>query len=172
MIRTPITIEFVVYGWFYHCLPHRGRWIRTARSEGVNSHRLSQKLGRVVQPKPPLCKGRCRANARRRDCPGTSCEFVSTSGRNRMLLLHNPSVTATPCQLPLHKGAFGATNTRAFYHSSSPCLLGRTRVRASMATSSMESSGSKVVKFCIHRPGADRMRVTTLSCRPMNRLIS
>ena len=25
--------------------------------------------------------------------------------RNRMVLLHNPSVTATPCQLPLHKGA-------------------------------------------------------------------
>ena len=29
-----------------------------------------------------------------------------------------------------------------------------------MATSSMESSGSLVVKFCSHIPGADRIRVT------------
>ncbi len=58
------------------------------------------------------------------------------------------------------------------YHASSPLTSGRTRVRARMATSSVESSGSKVVKFCIHIPGAERMRVTGLSCRPMKRLSS
>ena len=28
--------------------------------------------------------------------------------RIRKILLHNPSVTASPCHLPLHKGGFGA----------------------------------------------------------------
>ena len=35
-----------------------------------------------------------------------------------------------------------------------------------MATSIMESSGSFVVKFCIHIPGAERMRVTHCRGRP------
>ena len=44
--------------------------------------------------------------------------------------------------------------------------------QASMATSSMESSGSLGVKFCSHIPGADRIRVTALSWRPTKRLNS
>ena len=58
------------------------------------------------------------------------------------------------------------------HQASSPLCSGRTSVSASMATSSMESSGSKVVKFCIHIPGADSTRVSALSCRPTARLIS
>ena len=59
-----------------------------------------------------------------------------------------------------------------FYHLSAPSSSGRTRVSASMATSIMESSGSLVVKFWNHMPGAVRIRVNQLSCRPTRRLIS
>ena len=52
---------------------------------------------------------------------------------------------------------------RVLYQASLPFSSGRTSFRASMATSSMESSGSKVVKFCSHIPGADSTRVTALS---------
>ena len=41
-----------------------------------------------------------------------------------------------------------------------------------MAHSIMESSGSKVVKFCIHMPGAVRNFVRALSVRPTQRLNS
>ena len=58
------------------------------------------------------------------------------------------------------------------YHLSLPCSAGSTSFMASMATSSMESSGSLVVKFCIHMPGADRMRVSLLSWAPTARLNS
>ena len=52
---------------------------------------------------------------------------------------------------------------RTIYQVSLPFSSGKTSFRASMATSSMESSGSKVVKFCSHIPGADSTRVTALS---------
>ena len=52
---------------------------------------------------------------------------------------------------------------RVLYQASFPCSEGNTNFRASIATSSMESSGSKVVKFCSHMPGADSTRVTALS---------
>ena len=52
---------------------------------------------------------------------------------------------------------------RDFHQASLPFSSGRTSFRASMATSSIESSGSKVVKFCSHMPGADSTRVTALS---------
>ena len=58
------------------------------------------------------------------------------------------------------------------YQASSPCFSGRTSSSALMPTSIMESSGSKVVKFCSHRPGATRMRVMGPSCRPAQRLNS
>ena len=58
------------------------------------------------------------------------------------------------------------------YHVSLPSSSGRTSLSASMATSSMESSGSFVVKFCSHMPGAESTRVTMLSCRPTKRLNS
>lgn len=58
------------------------------------------------------------------------------------------------------------------YQASFPCSSGSTSFKASMATSSMESSGSLVVKFCSHIPGADRIRVTALSWRPTKRLNS
>ena len=59
-----------------------------------------------------------------------------------------------------------------YYHLSLPFSSGKTNVSASMATSSMESSGSKVVKFCSHIPGADSARVKALSWRPTKRLNS
>ena len=49
------------------------------------------------------------------------------------------------------------------YHLSLPSCLGRTSSRARMATSIMESSGSLVVKFWNHMPGAVRIRVKRLS---------
>ena len=52
---------------------------------------------------------------------------------------------------------------RISYHLSLPFSFGSTSFTASMATSSMESSGSLVVKFCIHMPGADKIRVSLLS---------
>ena len=58
------------------------------------------------------------------------------------------------------------------YHLSAPSCSGRTAFTAVMATSIMESSGSLVVKFCIHIPGADRALVSQLSLRPHQRLIS
>ena len=53
-----------------------------------------------------------------------------------------------------------------FPHSSFPSSAGMTRFMASMATSIMESSGSKVVKFCIQRPGLAKKFVTGLSWPP------
>ena len=58
---------------------------------------------------------------------------------------------------PPHQSAVGR------YHWSAPAFSGITSSRARMATSIMESSGSLVVKFCIHMPGAVRMRVSRLS---------
>ena len=52
------------------------------------------------------------------------------------------------------------------YHASLPFSSGMTSSSARMATSSMLSSGSLVVKFCSHRPGRARKRVTLLSCPP------
>ena len=49
-------------------------------------------------------------------------------------------------------------------------FLRQDELERSMATSSMESSGSFVVKFCSHMPGAESTRVTMLSCRPTKRL--
>ena len=70
-------------------------------------------------------------------------------------------------------GIEGAVPLRiGLYHRSSPSFSGRTSVSASMPTSIMESSGSWVVKFCSHIPGADRIRVTTLSWAPTSRLNS
>ena len=46
------------------------------------------------------------------------------------------------------------------YHRSLPFSAGMTRFIASIATSIMESSGSLVVKFCIHIPGRARKLVT------------
>ena len=51
-------------------------------------------------------------------------------------------------------------------HASLPSWAGMTRFMASMATSIMESSGSKVVKFCIQRPGRARKLVIGLSWPP------
>ena len=59
-----------------------------------------------------------------------------------------------------------------FYHRSAPASSGRTSFSASMPTSSMESSGSLVVKFWNHMPGAVRIRVSQLSWRPTRRLNS
>ena len=53
-----------------------------------------------------------------------------------------------------------------------PPFPGRTSVSASMPTSSMESSGSFVVRYCSHMPGADSARVSQLSWRPTRRLNS
>ena len=58
------------------------------------------------------------------------------------------------------------------YHRSAPASSGRTSFSASMPTSSMESSGSLVVKFWNHMPGAVRIRVSQLSWRPTRRLNS
>ena len=60
----------------------------------------------------------------------------------------------------------------AFYQASSPFTSGSTSSRARMPTSIMESSGSKVVKFCSHRPGAVKTLVTGPSWRPAQRLNS
>ena len=58
------------------------------------------------------------------------------------------------------------------HQASAPFSWGRTSFRAWIATSSMESSGSKVVKFCIQRPGAARIFVNQLSWAPTKWLIS
>ena len=50
-----------------------------------------------------------------------------------------------------------------FYHLSLPSCSGSTRVSASMPTSIMESSGSFVVKYCSHIPGAESACVSQLS---------
>ena len=79
-------------------------------------------------------------------------------------------------ELPLRQG-FGCAKTLGrrcaagrqprpvadLYQASLPFSSGITRFIASMATSSMESSGSLVVKFCIHIPGRARKFVTGLS---------
>ena len=52
------------------------------------------------------------------------------------------------------------------YHRSAPFSFGSTNFSASMPTSIMASSGSKVVKFCIHIPGARRKRDTGPSWPP------
>ena len=51
-----------------------------------------------------------------------------------------------------------ARATALAHHLSAPFSLGSTCLSASMPTSIMESSGSKVVKFCIHMPGARSAR--------------
>ena len=49
------------------------------------------------------------------------------------------------------------------YQRSSPSLSGRTAVTAAIPTSIILSSGSLVVKFCIHIPGAVKILVNQLS---------
>ena len=66
----------------------------------------------------------------------------------------------------------GAKVSVLLYHRSAPASSGRTSFSASMPTSSMESSGSLVVKFWNHMPGAVRIRVSQLSWRPTRRLNS
>ena len=58
--------------------------------EDVAPYKLSIYV--CTDQKAPLCKGSCRAYARLRGCS------------NVILILYNPSVTAKPCHLPLHKG--------------------------------------------------------------------
>ena len=56
--------------------------------------------------KAPLCKGSCR-KATEGLC--RRCVRIRPfSGKYAAFYRGNPSVTASPCQLPLHKGAFGA----------------------------------------------------------------
>ena len=59
-----------------------------------------------------------------------------------------------------------------FYQASLPFSSGSTSSSDRMAHSIMLSSGSKVVKFCIHRPGAVRKWARALSLRPTQRLNS
>ena len=54
---------------------------------------LVRKKTRFGNKKPPLCKGRCRTNVRRRDC--------KTKSIAKQSLRHGK-----PCHLPLHKGGF------------------------------------------------------------------
>ncbi len=68
----------------------------------------------------------------------------------------------------LRTGSGGETS----HHRSFPFSSGITSFMASMATSIMESSGSLVVKFCIHIPGLARKLVTGLSWPPTYRLNS
>ena len=53
--------------------------------------------------------------------------------------------------------------TVLLYHRSAPSSSGSTAWTAAIPTSIMESSGSLVVKFCIHMPGADSILVNQLS---------
>lgn len=59
-----------------------------------------------------------------------------------------------------------------FYHRSAPSCSGSTAFTAAMPTSIMESSGSLVVKYWNHIPGAVSTRLRALSCRPTQRLHS
>ena len=36
------------------------------------------------------------------------CEFAESQWENAQFCYNNPSVTASPCHLPLHKGGLGA----------------------------------------------------------------
>ena len=58
------------------------------------------------------------------------------------------------------------------HQRSEPSFSGSTACTAAMPTSIMESSGSLVVKCCIHMPGAESARVKALSFLPHQRLIS
>ena len=58
------------------------------------------------------------------------------------------------------------------YQASLPFSSGSTSSSDRMAHSIMLSSGSKVVKFCIHSPGAVRKWARALSLRPTQRLNS
>ena len=80
-------------------------------------------------------------------------------GRNEFGQTNSP----LRCELTPHsrRAAF-----RRLHHRSLPFSAGITRFMASMATSIMESSGSLVVKFCIHRPGLAKKAVTGLSWPP------
>ena len=87
-----------------------------------------------------------------------------------LISLQLPAVCAPVIRVPpiLHSAFLHS----AFYQASSPFTSGSTSSRARMPTSIMESSGSKVVKFCSHRPGAVKILVTGPSWRPAQRLNS
>ena len=59
-------------------------------------------LSNLHRPKAPLCKGSCREATEGLQ----NCRFYRKFSSKRNIF--NPSVTAPPCHLPLHKGGFSA----------------------------------------------------------------
>ena len=105
---------------------------------GVSFGSVSKKCRNGMQYMPPLCKGRCRAKARRRGCRRKTYEFAlvfggfETSrctipqsafgpGRNHRLLpalaKNMPPACFLNASRPLHKGALGAIHKYSFFDS-------------------------------------------------------
>ena len=109
------------------------------------------------------------------------CALFSLTWRRRKVRLPPFPLSAKTLTAPLLllflPQTFRWLRKKYFYnchHASLPFSLGRTSSSERMAHSIMLSSGSLVVKFCIHRPGAVRNWASLLSCtwRPTQRLNS
>ena len=141
---------------------HAADWARgQVDSSAQASHPLPCPLGRVQSL-------RCASFSTENRFAGFSVESYSPPG--------NPGpACGGPWALPIRSGvcrSYAPALRASYYQASSPLFSGSTNSRALMPTSIIESSGSKVVKFWSHRPGATKIRVTNPSCRPAQRLNS
>ena len=83
----------------------------------------------------------------------TRCRHTVRYRQKRLSLVRGSNIRGTGEEISPH-------------HRSFPFSSGITNFIASMATPIMESSGSLVVKFCIHMPGRARKLVSGLSWPP------
>ena len=83
---------------------------------------------------PPLCKGRWQ----RVSADGG---IVALRGRPIYGRGHNPPVTASPCQPPLHKGAFWPIASILLYQIPRPCATGFERLRGSLLAAAPSPGG-------------------------------
>ena len=143
-----------------------------ARDEHVRRHRqrhtvevpLTQNIGHWLPAQPPLDEGfreltdllggidlPVRDDLLRRFAGRGAHQLPRNIGSELPLLLQQRAA-----RVEKQVGVF-------LYHRSSPSFSGRTSVSASMPTSIMESSGSLVVRYCSHIPGAESACVSQLS---------
>ena len=86
---------------------HRHRPLRPAGDEGRGTARRGRRALRVVAESRRDCPGQRRTAERlRQRSRGNRRETEQKSPPKGASTPDNPSVTAAPCQLPLHKGAF------------------------------------------------------------------
>ena len=133
---------------------------------------VSSRASKVVSMTPPCFSSRRISKNKSLYVIAMRCRKV-----RRTSFLPVAKTAFTPLLLLFLPQTFRWLRKKYFYnyhHASLPFSLGRTNSSERMAHSIMLSSGSLVVKFCIHRPGAVRNWASLLSCtwRPTQRLNS